>query len=62
MTTSSDQAPAEVHRRVDLDEMFRDVPPMKSIEDLAAPEAFETDEGLEEFLAFVRANRNANLA
>lgn len=54
--------PDEVHRRVDLHELFRDVPPIKSIEDLAAPEVFETDEELEEFLTFVRADRNANLA
>ena len=49
-------------RRVDVDELFRGVPPIKSIEDLAAPDVFETDEELDEFLAFVRADRNANLA
>jgi len=47
---------------VDVDELFRDVPTIKSIEDLAAPDVFETDEELDEFLAFVRADRNANLA
>jgi len=62
VTTRSDQVPGDAHRRVELDELFRDVPPIKSIEDLAAPEVFETDEELEEFLTFVRADRNANLA
>lgn len=61
MTTSSDQVPDEARRRVDLDELFRDVPPIESIEDLAAPGVFETEVELDEFLAFVRANRNANL-
>lgn len=60
--TSSDQVPHEAHRRGDLDELFRDVPAIQSIEDLAAPDVFETDEELDEFLAFVRADRNANLA
>lgn len=50
-----------MHRPVDVDELLRDVPPMKSSEGFAAPEAFETDEGLEEFLAFVHANRNGIL-
>ncbi len=62
VTTRSDQVLGDAHRRVELDELFRDVPPIKSIEELATPEVFETDEELEEFLAFVRADRNANLA
>lgn len=61
MTIGSDQVPGDVHRRVDVEELFRDVPPIGSIEDLAAPGVFATDEELDEFLAFVRADRNANL-
>jgi hypothetical protein len=62
VTTSSDQVRGGARQRVDLDELFRDVPPINSIEDLAAPEVFETDDELDEFLVFVRADRNANLA
>ena len=36
--------------------------PVQSIHDLADPDIFETDEELDEFLAFVRAERDANLA
>ena len=42
--------------------MFRDVPPIESIDDLAAPGVFDTDGELDVFLAFVRANHDANLA
>jgi hypothetical protein len=41
--------------------LFRDVPPIESIDDLAAPGVFDTDGELDVFLAFVRANRDANL-
>ncbi len=36
--------------------------PVKSVHDLADPEVFETDEELDEFLAHVRAERDANIA
>lgn len=38
------------------------VRPVESIHDLAQPEAFESDEELDAFLAHVRAERDANLA
>lgn len=45
-----------------VDELFRDVQPIESINDLAAPGLFGSDEELDKFLAWVRAERNANLA
>jgi len=46
-----------------IDNLFRGVPPIKSIDDLAASRVFEVDEELDqEFLAFVRAPRIAKLA
>lgn len=63
MTSSPDSpAPGGATRRVEIDKLFRDVPPIESIDDLASPGVFETDEELDEFLAFVRADRDANLA
>jgi len=47
--------------RVDIDELVRDVPPIESVDDLAAPGVFNTDGELDEFLASVRADRDANL-
>jgi hypothetical protein len=34
----------------------------KTVDDLACPDAFDTDEELDEFLAFVTEQRRANLA
>lgn len=48
--------------RVDVDELFCDVPRIESVDDLAAPGVFNTDGELDEFLAFVRADRDASLA
>jgi hypothetical protein len=48
--------------RVSLDELFRDVRPIASVEELAAPEALESDSELDEFLVAVRADRDADLA
>ena len=48
--------------RVSLDERFRDVRPIESVDELAAPGVFETDEELDEFLVAVRADRDADLA
>ena len=36
--------------------------PVKSVHDLADPDVFETDEELDEFLAHVRVERDANIA
>ena len=47
-----------------LDELARrrGVKPVYSVEDMARPHVFESDEELEEFLAFTAAKRRANLA
>ncbi len=45
-----------------MDELFRDVPPIESVDNLAAPGVFDSDDELDEFLVWVRAERNANLA
>jgi hypothetical protein len=47
-----------------LDELIRDTPgahPISSVDELRC-DAFETDEELDEFLAFVTASRHADLA
>lgn len=63
MTSSPDSAAtADARRRAGIDELFRAVDPIESIDDLAAPSVFESDQELDEFLAWVRAERNANLA
>jgi hypothetical protein len=48
--------------KVSLDEVFRDVRPLVSVDELAAPEIFESDEELDELLVAVRADRDADLA
>jgi hypothetical protein len=63
VTSSPDSAAAtDARRRAGLDELFRDAPPIKSIDDLAAPGVFESEDELNDFLAWVRVERNANLA
>jgi hypothetical protein len=51
-------------RRESLDEQARrrGIKPIKSGHDLACEGVFDSDEELDEFLAFVRAERQANLA
>ena len=48
--------------RVSFDELFRDVRPIASVEELAAPGVFESDAELDEFLVAVRADRDADFA
>jgi hypothetical protein len=36
--------------------------PIESVDELACPDLFESDEELDEFIAFVRASRNAGVA
>ncbi|MDQ3157049.1 MAG: hypothetical protein M3Q98_10045 [Actinomycetota bacterium] len=48
--------------RADIEALLRDVPVMTDIDALAVPGFFEDDAELEEFLEFVRADRQANLA
>ena len=63
VTSSPDSAAiADVRRRVGIDELFGSVALIESIDDLAAPNVFDSDQELDEFLAWVRAERNANLA
>ncbi|MBK8447403.1 MAG: hypothetical protein IPL41_12225 [Micropruina sp.] len=45
--------------RVDLDELFRNVRPIGDDNDLAAPGVFESTDELDEFLAWLRADRAA---
>jgi hypothetical protein len=47
---------------VSLDDLFRDVPPLRSAEDLVCDGIFDTDEELDEFLGYTYAERRANLA
>jgi hypothetical protein len=53
--------PAPV-RPVSLDELFRGVRPIESVEDLVCEGIFDTDEELDEFLRYTYADRRANLA
>lgn len=50
------------HSKAAIDELLRDVRPIQSVDELAAPEIFESDEELDEFLATVRAHRTSDLA
>lgn len=45
-----------------LDELFHDVPPIQSVDDLAFEGVFDSDEELDEFLAFIYAARHASVA
>jgi hypothetical protein len=51
-------------RRESLDEQVRrrGITPVHDVEDMARDDVFETDEELDEFLAWVYAERQANLA
>jgi hypothetical protein len=63
VTTDPDHGTYDGARsRVSLDELFRDVRPIASVDELAAPEVFPSDAELDEFLIAVRADRDADLA
>jgi hypothetical protein len=55
---------AERRRPLSVEELARrqGVSTVTTVEDLAADDIFETDEELDEFLTFVREQRNASLA
>jgi len=54
--------PAEfARRRTALDEQVRSRRLVASVEDMARDDVFESDEELDEFLAYVYAERHANL-
>ena len=62
MSTNPDAAAtARQSDHVDLDELFRDAPVLKTPHDLAAPELFPDDAEFDEFLASVRADRAGDL-
>ena len=48
--------------KMNVAELFRDVPPIRSVSELAASDVFESDEELDDFLSAVRADRDADLA
>ena len=54
----------QAERQATLDDLFRakDAQPVRSADDLACDGIFETDEELEEFLAYTYAARRADLA
>lgn len=63
MTSNPDSVgPELLPDLIDLDTMLRDVAPLKTPHDWAAPELFPDDAEFEEFLAFVRAKRNKGMA
>jgi hypothetical protein len=67
MTTGNDHVrhvTPQAERQATLDELFRakNVRPIQSADDLACDGAFESDEELEEFLAYTYAARRADLA
>lgn len=49
---------------VPVEELLRrqGVRPIKSVDELACPDLFESDDELDEFIAFIRASRNVELA
>ena len=55
-------ASAGARRRDGINEQFGDGALIESVDEFAAPGVFESDAELDEFLAWVRAERNANLA
>lgn len=68
VTVTTNKADYEVHPPdrgfVSVEELARrqGVRPVASVEDMARPDLFESDEELEEFLAHVYAARHADLA
>ena len=55
--------PVPRYQRRSIDELMRekDSKPIERIEDLAVPGAFESDEEVEEFIAFYRAQRQLGI-
>jgi hypothetical protein len=67
MTAGSDRArhlAKRAERQATLDELFRvkDARPIQTADDLACDGVFDSDEELEEFLAYTYAARRADLA
>ncbi len=63
MTTEPHEVPVRnFPGRIDIEAVFKDVPQIEAISDLAIPGFFESDEELDEFLTWHRAERDAQLA
>ena len=63
MTSSPDSVgPELLPDLIDLDAMLRDVAPLATPHDWAAPELFPDDAEFEEFLVSVRAERTKGMA
>jgi hypothetical protein len=56
------EAASAARSKVSLDELLRGVRPLTSVDELADPAIFASDEELDEFLVAVRADRDADLA
>jgi hypothetical protein len=63
MTVPADHGPERREEDLPTEELARraGVRPITSVDELAEPDAFESDEELEEFLADLYASRRANL-
>ena len=66
MTSSSAERPPEwgTAEHVPVEELLRrqGVRPIESVDELACPDLFESDEELDEFIAFIHASRHTGLA
>ena len=66
MTSSSAERPPEwgTAEHVPVEELLRrqGVRPVESVDELACPDLFESDEELDEFISFVHASRHTGLA
>lgn len=63
MTASAEHEPELREEDLSIEELARrqGVRPIKSVDELAEPEAFESDAELDEFLADLYASRRANI-
>jgi hypothetical protein len=66
MTSSSADLPPEwgTAEHVPVEELLRrqGIRPIESVDELACPDLFESDEELDEFISFVHASRHTGLA
>ena len=66
MTSNSAERPPEwgTAEHVPVEELLRrqGIRPIESVDELACPDLFESDEELDEFISFVHASRHTGLA
>ena len=66
MTSNSTERPPEwgTAEHVPVEELLRrqGIRPVESVDELACPDLFESDEELDEFISFVHASRHTGLA